>query len=83
MPRGELPEPLMARRLPKDIGAHEVLQVRYRGEIVLTPQQLRAAMAAAPLEGETPQSSRWLDISQVTLRSGWNKPFAGLGLDRS
>jgi hypothetical protein len=82
MRRGELPDPLIARRLPKDIGAHEVLQMCYRGEIVPTPQQRRAAMAAAALDGETP-SSRWLDISQVTLRSGWNKPFAGLGFDQS
>jgi hypothetical protein len=54
MRRGELPEPLIARRLPKDIGAHKVLHMCYRGEIALTPQQLRAAMAAA-LEGETPK----------------------------
>jgi hypothetical protein len=36
--------------LPKDIGAHEVLQMVYRGEISITPQQLSAAKEAIAYE---------------------------------
>jgi hypothetical protein len=38
------------RVLPKDIGAHEVLQMVYRGEISVTPQQLSAAKEAIAYE---------------------------------
>ena len=36
--------------LPKDIGAHELLQMVYRGEITVTPQQLSAAREAIAYE---------------------------------
>jgi hypothetical protein len=36
--------------LPKDVGAHEVLQMVYRGEIAVTPQQLSAAKEAIAYE---------------------------------
>jgi hypothetical protein len=36
--------------LPKDIGAHEVLQMVYRGEITVTPQQLSAAKESIAYE---------------------------------
>ena len=36
--------------LPKDIGAHELLQMVYRGEISVTPQQLSAAKESIAYE---------------------------------
>ena len=36
--------------LPQDIGAHELLQMVYRGEIAVTPQQLSAAKEAIAYE---------------------------------
>ena len=36
--------------LPKDIGAHELLQMVYRGEISVTPQQMQAAKESIAYE---------------------------------
>jgi hypothetical protein len=36
--------------LEKDVGAHELLQMVYRGEITVTPQQLSAAKEAIAYE---------------------------------
>ncbi len=41
--------------LPKDIGAHQLLQMVYRGEVKLTTQQLQAAKECLPYE--TPKLS--------------------------
>ena len=42
--------------LPKDIGAHEVLQMVYRGEMSVTPQQMQAARES--IAYEKPQAYR-------------------------
>jgi len=44
-------------RLPKDIRALEVLQMAYRGELKLSPQQMRAAMQRFPSKPRS--SQRW------------------------
>jgi len=36
--------------LPKNISSHELLQMVYRGEIELSPQQFRAAKVCLPFE---------------------------------
>jgi hypothetical protein len=38
------------QRIPKDVGALQLLQMEYRGEIVLTYAQRRAAEACLPFE---------------------------------
>jgi len=38
------------RVLPKDMGAHELLQMVYRGEISITPQQMQAARESIAYE---------------------------------
>jgi len=40
----------LGRQLPKDIGAHELLQMVYRGEIAVTQQQMQAARESIAYE---------------------------------
>jgi hypothetical protein len=40
----------MPQHLPENIGALPLLQMAYRGQVQLTPQQMRAAIEALPFE---------------------------------